>query len=136
MTERERQAYRELLERLQTLTCRTHTLLSDCKDADGRVIADERTVRMNVLSGVHDLCRWCGLSGAAVEANTQYQWRRFSHDDHPPMVLPVRTVTTESKDPDVAMWREAFWDGHWIELSRIIDYGWQERGPGQAIPPG
>lgn len=135
MTDGERSLYRELQERLRVLNCQTQMLLSDCMDADSRVIANEHAVRLNILSGVHELCRWCGFSDAVIgHGKSRFHWRRFTHDKHPAVVLPVRTVTTDSKDPDVASWREAFWDGHWIELSRMIDYGWEEVGPGTAIP--
>lgn len=68
MTERERKTHQELHARLLLLTCQTRTILSDCRDADGRVIAQQDRLRRGILAGIHELCAWVegGCHGGTV----------------------------------------------------------------------
>lgn len=139
MTDREKANYRELLQRATFIVGQCHLLLSDCEDGDREKIpgTDETTVRHNISHAVCALCQWTGcLHGNATpaESSPKWEWTRFIHDDHPVVVLPVRTVNQASTDPDIANYREAYWDGHWIDLSHMARQGWAEAGPGIAIP--
>lgn len=63
MTQGERRAYEHLHERVTRLACQLQLLLSDCRDGDQRIIADETQVRRGIQSGMHALCEWTGQSG-------------------------------------------------------------------------
>lgn len=66
MTQEERRAYAQLHDRVVRIACQLQLLLSDCRDGDQRVIADEPRVRRDVLAGIHELCERTGQRGSSA----------------------------------------------------------------------
>lgn len=115
MTPVERTAYEQLQQRVQTLACRIQLLLSDCRDGDQRLIADESRVRHDILAGVHDLCEWTGQRGfrepdqmaPGGPGRGHVGWRRETLDELAPGESFLVHPLTDRPSKEAQRWHKA-----------------------------